>query len=104
MFFIIAGIQPKTINLDEQPRLCPSCGLYQARLQRTDHYFSFFFLPLFPVRKGDPFLQCQRCGAVIGESGETNYIPRQDGRFSCSSCGKPLDSEYRFCPFCGKRQ
>ncbi len=53
MFFFIGGVQPKTITLDDSRRLCPACGLAQARLKRTDQYLSLFFIPLFPVKRGE---------------------------------------------------
>jgi hypothetical protein len=56
MFFLIAGIQPKIVDVDAPTRRCPSCGLYQAGLKRQDHYFSIFFLPLFRVKKGVGYL------------------------------------------------
>ncbi|MEJ2586515.1 MAG: zinc ribbon domain-containing protein [Deltaproteobacteria bacterium] len=101
MFFFIGGIQPKTVTLDNQPRLCPSCGLAQARLKRVDHYLSLFFIPIFPVKKGTPFLECRRCGAVSDESGEISaYTPPGPGSF-CQKCGQRVDPGFRFCPYCG---
>jgi hypothetical protein len=40
MFFVIAGVQPKTRTLDNVPRRCPRCGLHQAHAHKVDHYFS----------------------------------------------------------------
>lgn len=55
MFFFIAGIQPKTINLEEKPRICPFCGHYQARLKRVNHYIKMA-TPYFQneKKKDDP--------------------------------------------------
>lgn len=63
MFFLIAGVHSKQIVLDQTPRRCPTCGLFQARLVRHDYYLSLFFLPLFRVKKGATALECRRCGA-----------------------------------------
>jgi hypothetical protein len=71
MFFFIGGIQPKTIDLDDQPRMCPSCGLYKAKLKRADRYLSVFFIPVLRVKKGDPFLFCERCGVASRKTGGT---------------------------------
>ncbi len=101
MFFLIAGIQPKLVDVDSPPRQCPSCGLYQAGLKRQDHYFSLFFLPLIRVKKGVPFLQCRRCGSVSAESGEPFDVPREPG-LQCRFCRMPVEPGYRFCPHCGK--
>ncbi len=64
MFFLIGGVQPKTVTLDEAAGICSACGLAQARLKRVDHYVSLFFIPLFRVKKGDPVLICDRCKAI----------------------------------------
>jgi len=99
MYFIfIGGIQPRTRLLEEQPRMCASCGLKQAFLKRTDHYFSLFFIPLFPVQKGTPFLECRSCATIAGESGEV--WARKDS--ACLYCGAKVERTFRFCPACGK--
>ncbi|MFC1531928.1 zinc ribbon domain-containing protein [Thermodesulfobacteriota bacterium] len=103
MFFFIGGIQPKTIDLDDHPRMCQSCGLYQLRLKRIDHYISIFFLPVLRVKKGIPFLKCDRCGSISSESGE-ELLRSSDGWAlnMCPNCGRSLESEFQYCPFCGK--
>ena len=102
MFFFIAGIQPKTVYVDDQCRVCPSCGLYQARLKRADHYLSVFFLPILRVKKGGPFLECQRCGSLNDESGEARFGALKKSDHTCHHCGRALEPEFGFCPFCGK--
>ena len=103
MFFFIAGVQPKTVTLDETPRMCPACGLYQARLKRVDHYLSLFFIPLFPVKRGVPFVQCRSCGSVFSESGEIRDQGTRTGDRTCPGCGRPVEPGFRFCPSCGRR-
>ncbi len=103
MFFFVGGIQPKTVTLDDHPRMCQACGLYQARLKRVDHYISFFFIPLFRVKKGAPFLQCQSCGGLASESGEVSDQRLRSGGRTCPSCGQSIEPGFRFCPSCGKR-
>jgi ribosomal protein L32 len=94
MFFFIGGIQPKTVTVEERSRMCPSCGLYQARLIRVDHYLSLFFIPLIRVKKGEPVLRCDRCANVVRQAGQ--------GASVCPSCGGSLESNFSFCPHCGK--
>lgn len=91
--FFIAGIQPKTVTIDDGPRICPACGLARARLKRVDHYLSLFFIPLFPVRKGTPFVHCEGCGGGPGGEGHL-----------CARCGRALEGRFRFCPHCGAEQ
>ncbi len=100
MFFIIAGIQPKTVVV-EGSRQCPSCGLNQAGLKRQDHYLSLFFLPLFRVKKGVLFLECSGCGSLSSESGES-FDTSKGPNLQCRYCRMPVEPTYRFCPHCGK--
>lgn len=102
MFFFIGGIQPRIITLDERGRMCPACGLHQAKLVRTDHYLALFFIPLIPVKKGVPMLKCDRCGSVNTETGEAVFPAPSSGGKRCASCGSPLEKGFRFCPHCGK--
>jgi len=101
MFFFIGGIQPKTVTLEDTPRMCRACGLYQARLKRVDHYIALFFIPLFRVKKGTPFLQCRSCGSISDDSGKV--LARDPGAhaLTCPSCGRPIAPGFRFCPSCG---
>ena len=101
MFFFIGGIQPKTVTLDERGRMCPACGLYQAKLIRVDHFLSLFFIPLIRVRKGEPVIRCERCGSVTKESGEPLFTAGPSGVRTCRFCGKPLQKGFRYCPHCG---
>lgn len=47
--------------------MCPSCGLPSAKLKRLDHYLSLFFIPIIPVKKGERFIECDRCGGLFNE-------------------------------------
>ena len=104
-FFLIGGIQPKVRVLDEKPRRCPLCGLHQAYFKRVDHYLSLFFIPLFKVKTGEPFIMCERCERSVSEFGpELNQQGRETGRPKhCRACSKELPAEFTFCPHCGRR-
>ncbi len=102
MFFLIAGIQPKTVKLDEQPRMCPSCGLFQAFRKRVDQYVAVFFLPIVRLRRGTPFLECRSCGTLSDESGQTFGEAARTGGTVCTHCGRPVERDHRYCPFCGR--
>jgi RNA polymerase subunit RPABC4/transcription elongation factor Spt4 len=102
MFFFIGGIQPKTRQIDEERRMCPSCGLYQARLKRVDHYISLFFVPLLKIKEGVPFLQCERCGEISPESTGQAAAEEALRAANCPFCGKSVEAGFRFCPYCGK--
>jgi len=101
--FLIAGISPRVKTLESIPRRCPSCGLSQAYLKRVDHYLSLFFIPLLRVKKGEPVLICNRC-----QSSGHDY-PKGEGPFPpeavmmCRQCGRSLEKDFTFCPYCGKK-
>jgi hypothetical protein len=99
----IAGVQPRARTLDNNPRLCPLCGGVEAYLKRVDHYLSIFFIPIFPVRRGKPAIICERCGGISDERGHGigARVVRSD--LSCRHCGRALEREFAFCPYCGKR-
>ena len=101
--FLIAGVSPKTKVLDKTPRRCPKCGLIRAHYQRVDHYFNLFFIPVLRVKKGEPFLMCERCSRPVGEFEEEYDIARTDiQKIRCSHCGKTLEKDFGYCPYCGK--
>jgi len=102
MFFFIAGIQPRTITLNRQARMCPSCGYPGASLKRVDHYLSLFFIPLFPVKRGSAFLACDRCNNKFNEQGAPYYAEARTNTGNCPGCGKTIAPDYFFCPHCGK--
>lgn len=103
MFFLIGAVQPRTITLDDRPRLCRSCGLAQGRLRRVDHYLSLFFIPLFPVKRGEPMVICDRCGAVSPPDQGAPAPSPAYGRGHCSRCGYRLEPSFSYCPQCGQR-
>jgi ribosomal protein L37E len=104
MCFFIAGVQPKTRTLNNAPQRCPRCGLYQAYTQQVDHYISLFFIPLLRIKQGLPFLYCRRCGQSV-ESGPL-HGEAAFGRSSpmCRQCGRSLEDQFEYCPYCGQRQ
>jgi len=101
--FLIAGVSPKTKVIDNTPRRCPVCGLVRAHYQRVDHYFNLFFIPILRVKKGAPFLMCNRCSRPVGEFKEgydSTWPDTQKTR--CNHCGKTLEKAFGYCPYCGK--
>jgi RNA polymerase subunit RPABC4/transcription elongation factor Spt4 len=102
MFFLIGGLQPKTILVDKQARSCPACGHFEVFLKRVDHYLSLFFIPVFPVRRGRPFLACENCKAVFDEHGSKMSTEQTPSERRCAHCGRPIDPDFAFCPYCGK--
>ncbi len=109
MFLFIAGVQPRTIRLDERARVCPRCGHSGLSLERTDHYFSLFFIPLFRVKKGVPLVWCDQCHSAFDRRGmplalkvEERVMFNRAAR-KCPDCGRPLGEDFDFCPRCGNK-
>lgn len=102
MYFLIGGVQPRTVRLEKQSWHCSSCSSSEVYMTRVDHYLSLFFIPLFPVKKGTPFLMCHRCKTVYDEQGGAYHFDARSGT-TCPGCGAALDPAFSFCPYCGKR-
>ena len=101
--FLIAGIQPKIKQLEDTPRRCPACGQLRAYRKRVDHYLSLFFIPLLKVKTGEPFLLCDHCtrsGATLSGDAGSGPAAQKD---RCPACGRPIEPDYHFCPYCGGR-
>jgi len=102
--FLIAGIQPKTRRVDDNPQRCPACGRARAYSTRVDHYLSLFFIPLLRVKQGEPFLMCESCRQPENGFGpHQQQAPLSGADTACVSCGRSFDSSYRYCPHCGQR-
>ncbi|MEA2006181.1 MAG: zinc ribbon domain-containing protein [Acidobacteriota bacterium] len=101
MFIFIGGIQPKTVNIDKQARNCPACSHFNLHLKRIDQYLSLFFIPLFPVKKGMPFLICENCNSVFSEDGARMDVSHSGGQSLCPKCKIPVNPDFSFCPYCG---
>ncbi|MGD8880565.1 MAG: zinc ribbon domain-containing protein [Desulfobacterales bacterium] len=99
----IAGVSPKIKVLDQNPRRCPVCGLHQAYYKRMDHYLSLFFIPIFRVKKGEPFIICDRCEQTAHAPGPDVTPQQPEDARTCRYCGKTLDQNFKYCPHCGKR-
>ena len=100
MFFLIGGVQSRTIKVEEQARACPNCGSHSAYLKRVDQYLSLFFIPLFPIKKGQPFIECDRCKAALDPMG---YGASQTHAGRCNYCRGRLETDFSYCPSCGKK-
>lgn len=102
IMFLIAGVQPKTKTLSDTPRLCSVCGLARAYEKRVDHYFSFFFIPIIRVKKGESFFMCDRCQATVSPMGRPGNRYDGKGPPRCRACGKKIEPDHQFCPWCGQ--
>ncbi|MGB5746335.1 MAG: zinc ribbon domain-containing protein [Desulfobacterales bacterium] len=102
MLFII-GISPKIKIIDQNARRCPVCGLHQAYSRRIDHYFQIFFIPVARVKKGEPFVLCERCYRTKDEFSREFSPSQEKSGLLCKFCGNPIRKEFYYCPYCGKK-
>lgn len=101
--FLIAGVTPRIKKLDNTPRQCPVCGLHQAYYKRVDHYFNLFFIPILRVKKGEPFIMCERCERTVHELKKEYSNTWSDiTETTCRHCGKKIEKTFDYCPYCGK--
>ena len=100
----IGGVGPRKKKLESQPRICSHCGLSQAYLIRTDDYLSLFFIPIFRVRKGQSFVECERCGHIADEMGKVYSAGTDLQAIRCHRCGETLEKGFNYCPHCGAKQ
>ena len=101
--FLIAGVSPKIKILDKNPKICPVCGLAQAYYKRVDHYLNLFFIPILRVKKGEPFIMCDRCERTVHEFKEEYSSTWPDiKKKQCHHCGKTIEKDFEYCPYCGK--
>jgi len=103
MFFFIGGITPKTRKIDDTPRRCPACGLYQAYRMRVDYYLNLFFIPVLKVKTGQPFIMCERCHKAADEFARDFSAYREETGLLCKFCGNPIHKGFFYCPSCGKK-
>jgi RNA polymerase subunit RPABC4/transcription elongation factor Spt4 len=102
MFFLIGGVQPRTVKLDSFPRACGACGHPTLQLKRTDHYLSLFFIPLFRVKRGASYMDCERCRAVYPEDASLTRPEFSLPSAKCPMCGRAVQPDFKLCPYCGQ--
>ncbi len=118
----IGGISMGRKDFDfRQTMICKKCGRYSSiSVFMVYSYFSFFFIPLF--KWGKKYYAVSNCcqtvyalDAEVGHSverGETVTIREEDLQLvgvdrtqvqNCPDCGYLLQSEYEYCPKCGRK-
>ena len=121
MFFMF-GIYPKEKDLDfRQTTVCPSCGSYR-RYEAFMRYsnLSLFFIPVLKWNN-QYFIRTSCCNSLyelnseLGgaiERGENVTINEGDltpiyvnyhRESYCSTCGYRLESDFEYCPKCGRK-
>ena len=123
MFFIgVFGAENKQKEIKKLHNLqCRNCNAVGGTLIKSYSYFHFFFIPLFKWNE-QYFVVCDGCGSVYeikkekgiaaerGENVDITYWDLKDINYSyhniercCSNCGRNLEQDFEFCPYCGDK-
>ncbi len=122
MFFIgIFGIHQSDKFIETHNNaICPSCGGFtRFEIFKTYSYFHIFFFPIFKwnIRY---FIKTACCNSIykldpyIGKQYEKGQNPeildehlnRLNNSFpykACPNCKAHIETDYSFCPYCGKK-
>lgn len=127
MFFIgIFGVESKQKEIKTLNDIsCKSCDKgIGGKIIKTFNFFHFFFIPLFRWNE-KYYLICNGCNSVYeipkdkgkriekGEGIEITYWDLKDveTRYNvnyaacnrCAHCGKALEHDFEYCPYCGAK-
>ncbi|XP_030528086.1 uncharacterized protein LOC115739213 [Rhodamnia argentea] len=106
MFFFFVG------GLEQQVRLvqksgagrCIACGS-RADLVDYDKVLKVFFVPVWRWPGKAPLMHCSSCHLFFPPSASLPPPPprmkAEPHGMRCGSCGRPVEPEFSFCPFCG---
>jgi zinc-ribbon family len=91
--FILFGV--KTVKTPVKNGLnlrkhCDRCRLLSDMREHSfRQYFTLFFIPVFPISKGESMLVCNRCGASFYIQPEDHHSPQMESAFySANAIGK----------------
>ena len=122
MFFIgVFGIEHREKIIKEINNLtCKKClQNVTGKLIKEYDYFHFFFIPIFKWHE-EYYLLCENCNRVFKvaeekgksiENGNDINIDYWDlkeegniyGDNICQNCGRKVDPQYSYCPYCGNK-
>ncbi len=102
MFFIV-GIS-KTKILDKR---IPGVVLFAVCTRLTTSAsittFRFFSFRWARVKKGEPFVLCERCHRTKNEFNREFSPYQEETGLLCTDCANPIHRGFYYCPYCGKK-
>ena len=128
MFFIgVFGIENKEKIIKETQRIyCKGCNDYiEGKIIKVYSFFHFFFIPLFKWNEKYYVIynNCDHVYSISKEKGKSiehdesyeisywdlkdfqgaNYESNNAINNKCLRCGRELERDYIYCPYCGKK-
>ncbi|XP_065881610.1 uncharacterized protein [Euphorbia lathyris] len=105
MFFFFAGglEQQASKVLKSGAGRCINCGS-MADLVEYDKVLKIFFVPVWKWPGKDPAMYCNNCKFMFPQSfslpppSKTDSVPES---LRCRFCDQAVESQFKFCPFCG---
>ncbi|KAK9096060.1 hypothetical protein Sjap_021557 [Stephania japonica] len=106
MFFLFVGGVEQQVRRVLKPGAgrCILCGS-RADLVDCEKVLKVFFVPVWRWPGKDPLMHCTNCNCSAffpPHTATTETIPTTLlDSLRCPNCSRVVDSEFRFCPFCG---
>ncbi|KAJ0972021.1 hypothetical protein J5N97_019980 [Dioscorea zingiberensis] len=102
-FFFVGGLEQQAGRvISERVGRCIRCGS-AADLVEREKVLKLFFVPVWRWRSEARDFYCRDCGLLWPQSMES-FDEKQrsiEGVLRCGNCDRVVESEFKFCPFCG---
>ncbi|XP_071696776.1 uncharacterized protein [Rutidosis leptorrhynchoides] len=101
-FFFVGGVTQEVRQvLKQEASRCINCRS-PADLVDTNKVLKLFFVPVYRWPSKDQFMHCNNCGLFYPPSLSTSsHEFHVSNNRQCQFCNRAVDSDFRFCPFCG---
>ncbi|XP_076956349.1 uncharacterized protein LOC143631470 [Bidens hawaiensis] len=99
-FFFVGGVTQEVRNvLKQEAGRCINCRS-PADLVDTNKVLKLFFVQVWRWPGKDQLMHCSNCGLFYPPLLDSNFLTPSESR-RCQFCDREVDSDFRFCPFCG---
>jgi hypothetical protein len=103
--FVIVGWTTKDCDHSTGYMFCPGCRARQPAAEGfRKTYFTFFWIPLFPVTTHEGYYRCQGCREKFDPDANFSYDYGDHPKaklWECRFCRTPNPSHVHRCPVCG---
>ncbi|CAN1176152.1 hypothetical protein LINPERHAP2_LOCUS32381 [Linum perenne] len=104
MFFFFAGGVSQQVRqvLKQNAGRCINCGS-STDLVDYDNVLKLFFVPVWRWPGKESLMHCNDCNIFFPKSFSPPPPPPSmiGESLRCRFCDRPVEAEFRFCPFCG---